>query len=288
MTHLCNINRELCSLTAAKKGPYRRLFDRRCVDLLPNRVESLQLNRHRGRIRRNKREAQYKPEILCSFYHSTSQDQKLRTHSSKIHILTVHRTLFLTRKPDLPLESSNSNKIQTMTSTLPIPSPSEPLLTPNTRSEAEAALTFNATVQTASAAAPQATTPPARPPLHTRNSSNYATAASYANLSFEPPYPTEDTAEAVRGNLSRGTTQAVLERITSPTSVSPEETLLSKRASREGERRTSKVAADGGRPEAYQRQSYSAQDLKRVMSEKLMGDDKPEASGDATGYDTVR
>ena len=174
-----------------------------------------------------------------------------------------------------------------MTSTLPIITPQEPVLTPNTRSEAEAALSYNATLQTASAAAPQATTPPARPSLHTRNSSNYVNAASSANLPFEPPYPSEDTAEAVRGNLSRGVTQAVLERITSPTGPSPEETLLSKRASREGERRTSKVAADGGRPTAYQRQSYSEQDLKRVLSEKLMVDDGKTASGDATGYDSV-
>jgi hypothetical protein len=79
----------------------------------------------------------------------------------------------------------------------------------------------------------------------------------------------------------------VLDRITSPTSPSPEETLLSKRASREGERRTSMVKADGGRPAAYQQQSYNAQDLKRVLSEKLMGEEKKEASGDATGYDSV-
>ena len=177
-----------------------------------------------------------------------------------------------------------------MTDTLPILTPTEPGLTPNTRSEAEAALSYNASRQTASAAAPQATTPTgenARPPLHTRNSSNYATAASQANLSFEPPYPTESTAEAVRGNLSRGTTQAVLERITSPTSPPPAETLLSKRQSREGERRTSQIAADGGRPKAYQRQSYNQQDLKRVMSEKLMEDGTEKKSGDATGYDSV-
>lgn len=177
-----------------------------------------------------------------------------------------------------------------MTDTLPILTPTEPGLTPNTRTEAEAALSYNATLQTQSAAAPQATTPTgerARPPLHTRNSSNYATAASSANLSFEPPYPTESTAEAVRGNLSRGTTQAVLERITSPTSPPPAETLLSKRASREGERRTSQIAADGGkRPLAYQRQSYNQEDLKRVMSEKMM-EDGPKKSGDASGYDSV-
>lgn len=181
-----------------------------------------------------------------------------------------------------------------MTSTPPILSPTEPDLTPNTRTEAEAAPSYNDLLQTASAAAPQATTPTTptteqkRPTLHTRTSSNYATAASSANLSFEPPYPTDATAEAVRGNLSRGTTQAVLEKMQSPTSPSAEETLLSKRASREGERRASKVAADGEgqRPLAYQRQSYNQEDLKRVLSEKLM-EDGAKAPGEATGYDSV-
>ena len=158
-----------------------------------------------------------------------------------------------------------------MTDTLTVRTPTEPGLTPNTRTEAEAALTYNALVQTASAAAPQATTPTAekpRPTLHTRDSSNYADAATSAHLSAEPPYPTDETAEAVRGTLSRGTTAVVLERMTSPTSPTPEETLLSRRATREGERRTSLVAADGGgsqRPVFNQRQSYNQQDLKRQV-----------------------
>jgi hypothetical protein len=78
-----------------------------------------------------------------------------------------------------------------------------------------------------------------------------------------------------------------LEKITSPTSPPPVETLLSKRASNEGERRTSQIAADGGRPRMQQRLSYSQQDLKRVLSEKLMEDGEA-APADATGYDSVR
>lgn len=172
-----------------------------------------------------------------------------------------------------------------MTDTLAVRTPTEPGLTPNTRSEAEAALTYNALLQTASAGKPQATTPTVeRPSLYTRDSSNYATAAGAASLSAEPPYPSE-SAEAIRGNLSRGTTQAVLEKMASPTSPPPQETLLSKRASREGERRTSQVAADGGRPGVYSRQSYNQEDLKRVMSEKLM--ELQKGSGEATGYDSV-
>jgi hypothetical protein len=177
-----------------------------------------------------------------------------------------------------------------MASSLEVPSPTSDVLTPNTRSEAEIALAYNAARQTASAAAPQATTPideSGRPILPSRTSSNYADAATGANLSYEPPYPSEATAEQVRVNLSRGITAEVLERITSPTSPPPVESLLSKRASKEGERRTSQIAANSGRPRMQQRQSYSQQDLKRIMSEKLM-EDGATAQPDATGYDSVR
>jgi hypothetical protein len=176
---------------------------------------------------------------------------------------------------------------------LPIPTPTGPGLTPNTRTEAEAALSYNSSRQTASAAQPQATTPateeePTHPLLQARTPSNYQAAAAVANLSYEPPYPSDETAEAVRGNLSRGTTQAVLAKMAS--SENPIESLLSKRASREGERRTNALAADGvdrgsARPNFSQRQSYNQQDLKRLMSEKMMLDGAKAPS--ETGYNSV-
>jgi hypothetical protein len=164
--------------------------------------------------------------------------------------------------------------------------PTSPGLTPNTRTEAEAAFSYNAMVQTVSAAKPQATTPltenlPSRPQLQTRTSYNYAYAATASNLSYEPPYPSDETAEAVRGNLSRGTTQAVLETIAS--GVAPKETLLSKRQNREGERRTSQIAAP--RPQVQNRQSYNQQDMKRIMSEKFMENGVIQPA--ATGYNSV-
>ncbi|KIW08709.1 uncharacterized protein PV09_00655 [Verruconis gallopava] len=179
-----------------------------------------------------------------------------------------------------------------MASSLSVPSSTSPGLTPNSRSEAEIALAYNAFHQTSSAGKPQATTPtaedlPMRPALKTRTSSNYQAAAALAHVSFEPPYPTDETAQAVRGTLSRGTTQVVLDKMATE---DPGETLLSKRQSREGARRTSEVAADGGsiaRPGLNTRQSYNEQDLKRMMTEKLMQDDDSK-SPDAAGYESIR
>lgn len=108
-----------------------------------------------------------------------------------------------------------------------------------------------------------------------RQSHNYLDAATEAGLppsACEPPYPTEETAEQVKGNLSRGTTQAVLEKMdsitktnsadgavkeehtrvnfadsTTTTSSGPADTSaldmggLNKRLAREGHRRTSSI-----------------------------------------------
>jgi hypothetical protein len=181
-------------------------------------------------------------------------------------------------------------------------------LTPNTRSEAEAAIAvrplspspsplpphhplyhihtsapssplidpqFNVMHQTASSGPPRPFFPPphAEYPMHRRQSHNYLDAATEAGLppsACEPPYPTETTAEQVKGNLSRGTTQAVLQKMEAMTSSSRttdsstskttrtqqthvafaagqtafpdgEGGVLKKRLSREGERRTSSI-----------------------------------------------
>lgn len=127
-------------------------------------------------------------------------------------------------------------------------------LTPNTRSEAEAAFTvgpqvssqpisipdpaqahphplyhihasspnspvdaqFNALHQTSSSGPPKPFVPHPEYPMQRRQSHNYLDAATEAGLppsACEPPYPTEETAEQVKGNLSRGTTQAVLQKM---------------------------------------------------------------------------
>jgi hypothetical protein len=129
-------------------------------------------------------------------------------------------------------------------------------LTPNTRSEAEAAFTvspqvstqlifipepalphplyhihasspsspvdaqFNALHQTSSSGPPKPFVPHPEYPMQRRQSHNYLDAATEAGLppsACEPPYPTEETAEQVKGNLSRGTTQAVLQKMDSLT-----------------------------------------------------------------------
>lgn len=54
--------------------------------------------------------------------------------------------------------------------------------------------------------------------MQSRQSHNYLDAATEAGLPpsvCEPPYPTEETAEHVKGTLSRGTTQAVLKKMDS-------------------------------------------------------------------------
>jgi hypothetical protein len=173
---------------------------------------------------------------------------------------------------------------------LGVPSPSEGL-TPNTRTEAEAALTYNALRQTISAASPQPTTPALKHtdnPLATRlapsSSSSTANSSDPNSLLPEPPYPSEDTAELVRGNLSRGTTQAVLQKM----DVGLDGTsLLAKRMSRDS---ASTGAADGvpaggsAKPVFNRQQSYSKEDMKRMMSERLMSGDAPH---DGQGYSSV-
>lgn len=140
---------------------------------------------------------------------------------------------------------------------LPLPTtPTEfDALTPNTRSEAEAAFAvgpqpsspsshfcgpnhifyqihtsapsspiesqFNTLYQTSSSGPPKPfVVPHPEYPLLRRQSHNYIDAANDAGLppsTCEPPYPTEATAEQVKGNLSRGTTQAILEKMDSIT-----------------------------------------------------------------------
>ncbi|RDI86236.1 hypothetical protein Vi05172_g3713 [Venturia inaequalis] len=148
-------------------------------------------------------------------------------------------------------------------------------ITPNTRSAAEAAFTFNALHQTSSSGPPMPFVPHSEYPMLRRQSHNYLDAATEAGLppsACEPPYPTEETAEQVKGNLSRGTTQAVLEKMdsitktnsadgavkeehtrvnfadsTTTTSSGPADTSaldmggLNKRLAREGHRRTSSI-----------------------------------------------
>jgi len=155
-------------------------------------------------------------------------------------------------------------------------------LTPNTLAEAESAFTFNSSFQTSSAGKPQPTTPL---PLHSSDTSNYLSAASAAGLAVELPYPDDVPIEHVRGlppgALSRGTTQAVLEKMDSGTS-------LGRRGSKEGERRTRDIqvpfkkeggkvdGSNGGvnsgvaKPGFDRRQSWNKEDLKRFMSERLM------------------
>jgi hypothetical protein len=159
-------------------------------------------------------------------------------------------------------------------------------LTPNTLAEAESAFTFNSTLQTSSAGKPQPHTP-----LPTSDSpqSNYLSAASAAGLVAEPPYPDDLPLEHVRslpgGALSRGTTQAVLQKMDSGTK-------LGKRGNKEGVRRTNAIQVPGGtedgvdggasKPRFDRTQSWNKEDLKRVMSERLM---TGEASGN-TGYES--
>jgi len=211
-------------------------------------------------------------------------------------------------------------------SALPVPptsvTPTSPGLSPNTRAEAEAAFTYNALYQTASAAHPQPITPlteMSQPMLPVRGApsssgasngnDNYLHAASAAGFTIEPPYPSDGTAEQVKGTLSRGTTQAVLRKMDSAGSADGFEfggTVLGKRVSREGERRTSRIpvpntdgsaAVNGAGAEAgkeptgmvkpgFDRQvSWSKEDMKRVMQERLMKDEA--GSGENAGYSSV-
>lgn len=130
--------------------------------------------------------------------------------------------------------------------------------------------------------------------LTSGDSSNYLSAASAAGLALEPPYPSDGSAERVRhlsgGTLSRGTTQAVLQKMDS----GELDTELKRRAAKEGERRTSQLSPVGSRdaegdaagaakkPGFDRTQSWNQQDVKRVMSEKLMSDEQ--GSGDGVGY----
>jgi len=197
-----------------------------------------------------------------------------------------------------------------MAETLLPHTPTSPALTPNTRTEAEAALSYNALHQTSSAGYPN----PGHPARS--NSHNYldaASAAGYPPTSAEPPYPTEATAEQVKGTLSRGTTQAVLQKMESVSAgenMSFEASELGRRVSREGERRTSliqmtstststtdgTVDAEGvfggsgeeAKPTFDRRQSWRSEDLKRLRyeQERLMAEIKAE-DGKGFGYESV-
>ncbi|TID26776.1 hypothetical protein E2P81_ATG01239 [Venturia nashicola] len=134
---------------------------------------------------------------------------------------------------------------------------------------------FNALYQTSSSGPPKPFVQHPEYPMQRRQSHNYLDAATEAGLppsTCEPPYPTEETAEQVKGNLSRGTTQAVLQKMdsiikttsadgvvkeehthvtfvgsTAATSSGPLDTSaldmggLNKRLAREGHRRTSSI-----------------------------------------------
>jgi hypothetical protein len=162
-------------------------------------------------------------------------------------------------------------------------------LTPNTRAEIESAFSFNSTLQTSSAGKPQPHTPL---PTSEPTSSNYLSAASAAGLVAEPPYPDDVPLEHVRslpsGALSRGTTQAVLQKMDSGTE-------LGRRVTKEGERRTNAIPVPGGsadsgsqgagadgvptKPAFDRTQSWNKEDLKRALSERLMTGDSDENTG---------
>jgi len=164
-------------------------------------------------------------------------------------------------------------------------------LTPTALSEAEAALIYNEALQTSSAGRPQPTTPQRLP------SNNYICAASNLGIRPSAPHPPSLQAQesiesatsvgheddAAVPPLSRGTTRIVLEKMASPDFGSE----LGKRFRREGQRITSSnpiksteenVTADDGdddekvvKPTFNRQQSWSQQDMKRVMTERLMG-----------------
>jgi len=203
-------------------------------------------------------------------------------------------------------------------------------LTPNTRSEAEAALTFNALHQTSSSGPPKPFFPRPEYSMHRRQSHNYLDAATEAGLppsTCEPPYPTEETAEQIKGSLSRGTTQAVLQKMDS-LSVSKNSSgetrvehthvafasqstvpeldggMLSKRLSREGQRRLSSnsvpgpasleaIASKDTTGEAFEKPSFDRsmswkrEDKKRALyqQEKLM--EAEQRFGKNYGYDSA-
>jgi len=156
-------------------------------------------------------------------------------------------------------------------------------LTPNTLAEIESAFTFNSTLQTSSAGKPQPHTPL---PASDSSTTNYLSAANAAGLAAEPPYPDDVPLEHVRslpsGALSRGTTQAVLQKMDSGTE-------LGRRGGNEGVRRTSAIQVPGGKeggvdgvaqkPGFDRTQSWNKEDLKRAMSERLMTGDANENAG---------
>jgi hypothetical protein len=169
-------------------------------------------------------------------------------------------------------------------------------LTPNTLNDAEAAFTFNSTIQTSSAGRPQPTTPPTSDGLLAPTSAPLPT-----HLAPEPPYPSDGTEARFLGHpgssLSRGTTQAVLQKMDS---IGIDGAELGRRASlaKEGEKRTAAIpvpssdeaggkaggaaAAAAAKPGIDRRQSWSKEDYKRVASERLMGEDA--GTGDGAGY----
>ncbi|KAF2429400.1 hypothetical protein EJ08DRAFT_650430 [Tothia fuscella] len=188
-------------------------------------------------------------------------------------------------------------------------------LTPNTLTEAEAAFTFNSTIQTSSAGKPT----PITPPIPTNQNSTFLDPSSANDNTSgprgggpqpEPPYPSDGTTPHFTGlpggTLSRGTTQAVLQKMDS-LGLDGIGSELGRRGSREGEKRTrdillpasalgganenkganakeneNKLENEGGKPGFDRRQSYNKEDLKRVMSEGLMGEGKGEGHG--VGY----
>jgi hypothetical protein len=161
--------------------------------------------------------------------------------------------------------------------------PSADLLTPNTRTEAEAALQHNVSCQTSSAGRPQPTTPlPTSTPT-----SNYLAAAEAHGISTGIPHPptststipvlrTEDgtasnesydTYSRVWAPLSRGTTAAILQKMNSGDYNFGDSTSgLARRVSREGERRTSLVTVKSREGQADKKDAEPKQGLQRHQS----------------------
>ena len=192
------------------------------------------------------------------------------------------------------------------------PPPTDPPLTPNTLTAAEEALRFNEALQTASAGAPQPTTPAV-----SRRTSNYAAAAAHSGLNAGAPYPAsfrarsstdsgtstahdddadDDAAAAPAfeafepGKLSRGTTQAVLEKMASHEFVAGG--TLARRLGRAAERpaaeggpeRADGVPRAGAKPGFDRQVSWSAEDRKRAMTQGLM---RPVGENESAGYSSA-
>ena len=147
-------------------------------------------------------------------------------------------------------------------------SPPSGTLTPNTRSEAEAALTHNALVQSSCAGRPQPTTPLSPP------SSNYLTASNST-----PPAPEQSLRSVTSASpppLSRGTTAAVLSKMSSD-DWDFSGSALGRRVS--GSRRS--MGDEAGTETGEM--SWKREDLKHSLMQQYLG-----APQDRFGYSSAR